>query len=454
MQTEAFTHSKLSHREALTQRSFYTQRLLRTANFHTQQAFTQKSFCTLKESPNTEKHLHRGAFTHGSLYTQKLSHTASFHTESFYTEQAFTQRSRYTEKHLHREAFTHSKLLHTEAFAHSQLLHREDFSREAFTLRYTEKNTGRRFYIKQALKLRESADKSLSQPWCSHTNMIYDVQLQKTIALRTQPRRRGAKQLWRIHYNSICNDWVAKHDRTTRKNVGKTTPELAVPMRGRSDHDPGLNERVPHPHAGQASPSIFRGHVLSCKTQHVVHPLSLKTAFRARPPQNPKVEDTKTKLSCETAFKIWKWKMWKRSSRARLPSKSESRRCENEPFLRALSWLRDLLAVRSLGCEISWLWDLLAVKSFGCEISWLWDLLAMRSLGCEISWLWDLLAVRSLGCETSWLWDPLGCEISWLWDPLAVRSLGWEIFWLWDLVVANRCSKMRNSEVRPSNFLW
>jgi len=35
-----------------------------------------------------------------------------------------------------------------------------------------------------APKLRKSADKSLSQPGCSHSNTIYDVQLQKTIVLR------------------------------------------------------------------------------------------------------------------------------------------------------------------------------------------------------------------------------------------------------------------------------
>ena len=36
-------------------------------------------------------------------------------------------------------------------------------------------------------KLRKSADKSLSQPGCSHSNTIYDLQLQKTIVLRMQP---------------------------------------------------------------------------------------------------------------------------------------------------------------------------------------------------------------------------------------------------------------------------
>ena len=38
-----------------------------------------------------------------------------------------------------------------------------------------------------APKLRKSADNSLSQPWCSHSNTIYDLQLQKTIILRMQP---------------------------------------------------------------------------------------------------------------------------------------------------------------------------------------------------------------------------------------------------------------------------
>ena len=42
-----------------------------------------------------------------------------------------------------------------------------------------------------APKLRKSADKSLSHPGCSHSNTIYDVQLQKTLVLRMQPRHRA-----------------------------------------------------------------------------------------------------------------------------------------------------------------------------------------------------------------------------------------------------------------------
>ena len=42
-----------------------------------------------------------------------------------------------------------------------------------------------------APKLRKSADKSISQPGCSHSNTIYDLQLQKRIVLRMQPRQQA-----------------------------------------------------------------------------------------------------------------------------------------------------------------------------------------------------------------------------------------------------------------------
>ena len=43
------------------------------------------------------------------------------------------------------------------------------------------------FYYEAFAKYFPSANISLSQPWCSHSITIYDVQLQKTIVLRTQP---------------------------------------------------------------------------------------------------------------------------------------------------------------------------------------------------------------------------------------------------------------------------
>ena len=38
-------------------------------------------------------------------------------------------------------------------------------------------------------KVRKTTDKSLPQPWCSHSNTIHDPQLQKTMVFRKQPRQ-------------------------------------------------------------------------------------------------------------------------------------------------------------------------------------------------------------------------------------------------------------------------
>ena len=61
--------------------------------------------------------------------------------------------------------------------------------------RQSEKKTILKHFLKGFLKRkslapkwRKSADKSLSQPSCSHSNTIYEVQLQKTIVLRMQPK--------------------------------------------------------------------------------------------------------------------------------------------------------------------------------------------------------------------------------------------------------------------------
>ena len=62
--------------------------------------------------------------------------------------------------------------------------------------RQSEKKTILKHFLKGFLegkslapKWRKSADKSLSQPSCSHSNTIYEVQLQKTIVLRIQPKQ-------------------------------------------------------------------------------------------------------------------------------------------------------------------------------------------------------------------------------------------------------------------------
>ena len=72
-------------------------------------------------------------------------------------------------------------------------------------------------------------------------------------------------------------------------------------------------------------------------------------------PQKLKVEDVKTKRSCKTSLKNWKLKMWKQSVRARLCSKR--RRCENDAFV------RDDLALRSSHSLLPSPWDHLTLIS-------------------------------------------------------------------------------------------
>ena len=109
--------------------------------------------------------------------------------------------------------------------------------------------------------------------------------------------------------------------------VVKMTPELSVPQRVRSENDPRTPGTVSHPSAGQASPAIFRD--TCCPAKHTIisciRYLS-KTHFVRDFPQIPtvedvrtkqyeafmrdspklkitKMEDMKTKLSCETSLK-------------------------------------------------------------------------------------------------------------------------------------------------------
>ena len=81
--------------------------------------------------------------------------------------------------------------------------------------------------------------------------------------------------------------------------------------------------------------------------------------------QKVKVEDVKTKLSCETSLKKtklwcetslkkWKWKMWKQSFRARRPYKSDSGKCETEAFVWDVPQKMKVKDVKTkLSCETS-----------------------------------------------------------------------------------------------------
>ena len=79
-----------------------------------------------------------------------------------------------------------------------------------------------------APKLRKSADKSLSQPGCSHPNTIYNLQLQKTIVLRMQPRHQATltQPLPCVSQHHVANLHVSTHITTPDENS-----HAAIPMR-------------------------------------------------------------------------------------------------------------------------------------------------------------------------------------------------------------------------------
>ena len=48
------------------------------------------------------------------------------------------------------------------------------------------------------------------------------------------------KQPWHSHYNAICGDWVAKHNRTTRNGVGNCSSKtgwISTPERKKDDFE-------------------------------------------------------------------------------------------------------------------------------------------------------------------------------------------------------------------------
>ena len=113
-----------------------------------------------------------------------------------------------------------------------------------------------------APKWRKSADKSLSQPSCSHSNTIYEVQLQKTIVLRMQPQHE-ATLTQPLQCDLRRPSCKTQYNRTTRNGVGNCSSKtgwISTPERKKDDFE-ALFKR------------IFRRKITSAKN-----------AFRARLP--------------------------------------------------------------------------------------------------------------------------------------------------------------------------
>ena len=125
----SFCTGKPLHREALTHRSFYTQKV-----------FTQRSLYT---ETFTQKLWHTDAFRQWSLDTRTRLQTEAFMHRSFFAQSSFTQRSLDTEKPVHTKAFKERRLLYREvltqrSFYTEKSLHKGDLHTDTFT--------NRRFY--------------------------------------------------------------------------------------------------------------------------------------------------------------------------------------------------------------------------------------------------------------------------------------------------------------------
>ena len=87
-------------------------------------------------------------------------------------------------------------------------------------------STTQYYFVLQSLHKARPSDKSLSQPWCRHSN-IYDVQLQKRIVLRCGP---FTKQPWRSQYDAISCD-IEKLNCKTHENYAHRCEKLQLQNR-------------------------------------------------------------------------------------------------------------------------------------------------------------------------------------------------------------------------------
>ena len=177
------------------------------------------------------------------------------------------------------------------------------------------------------------ADKSLLQPWCSHSNTA-----KKPKVLSTQPRLQAT-----LTQPLQCD--LQRLSCEAQKNYAQ-----------RRQKSGAFRARLP-----------LKRKIWRCENEAFVRDLPEKVKVQ------DKAEDVKTKLSCETCLKKWKWKMWKRSFRARLAWKSESGRCENEAFVRDLPEKVKVQDVKAkLSCETSltkWKWKMWK-RSFRARLAW------------------------------------------------------------------------------------
>ena len=159
----------------------------------------------------------------------------------------------------------------------------------------------------------------------------------------------------------LCTKTVAHRKLLHKKNFAHRSLRHRCVYTEKTLHTESFCTWEAFPLRGRPFPSIFRGTFCAAQqTNLCVHFLSNTNFGRDFPqklgswkcendafvwdiPQELKVEDVKTKLSCQTSLKKWRLKRWKRSwklnlwnrsFRARLPLKTERWRCKKEAFAR------------------------------------------------------------------------------------------------------------------------
>ena len=201
-----------------------------------------------------------------------------------------------------------------------------------------------------APKLRISADESLSQPWCSHSNGQPFQHLQNTIEICISCETSFKNWKWKMWKRSF------RARRPSKSKSGRCENEAFmrdVPPKVEVE-DVKQSFRVRSPSKSESG---------RCENEAFVRDIPQKDEALVRDlPQNLKVEDVKTKLSCETSLKKWKWKMWKQSFGARPPSKSDCGRSANKALVRDVPTKVTVENVKpKLSCETSlkkWKWKM------------------------------------------------------------------------------------------------
>ena len=147
----------------------------------------------------------------------------------------------------------------------------------------SEKKTVLKHFLKGILKgkllapkLGKSADKWLSQPGCSHSNTIYNLQLQKTIVLRMQPRRQATLTQ---PFQCDLQAQIPKHPINTHTQAHPKQLEATVTLRQKKNDKPTAAATVAHTRYLSSSPAATlhgktQGFVLRLPPQNRAHATS------------------------------------------------------------------------------------------------------------------------------------------------------------------------------------